>query len=166
MTDETGRRPPAAGTSRRALLVMGGAGAASLVTGCAVYGGQSETPPQVPPPAAGDPTGGAPGGSSGETSTPLARTGDVPPGGGLIVGDLVITQPTDGEFRGFSATCTHQGCAVTSVSDGTINCPCHGSRFSIADGSVVQAAAGLTADQQAPLPEVAIRVDGDAIGPG
>lgn len=91
----------------------------------------------------------------------LARTGDVPVGGGLVVSDqqLVITQPTAGSFLGFSAVCTHQGCLVGSVSDGTINCPCHGSRFAIEDGSVVQAAA----DQQQPLPTVPITVDGDRV---
>jgi Rieske Fe-S protein len=86
-------------------------------------------------------------------------------GGGIILGDqgVVLTQPSSGEFKGFSATCTHQGCTVSSISDGTINCPCHGSRFSIEDGSVVQAASGLTTDTQAPLPEVPINVDGDSI---
>ena len=50
--------------------------------------------------------------------------------------DVVVTQPTAGEFKAFSATCTHQGCKVKSVADGVIVCPCHGSKFAIADGSV------------------------------
>ena len=68
----------------------------------------------------------------------IARTSEVPVGGGLILAKqaVVITQPTKGEFKGFSSTCTHMGCTVNSVSD-TINCPCHGSMFSIEDGSVV-----------------------------
>nr|WP_246400893.1 Rieske (2Fe-2S) protein [Jiangella mangrovi] len=83
----------------------------------------------------------------------------------MILADqgVVITQPTAGDFRGFSSVCTHQGCTVTSVGDGTIDCACHGSRFSIEDGSVVQAAAGLSPDDQDPLPEVAVSVDGDQI---
>ncbi len=68
----------------------------------------------------------------------IASAADVPVGGGLILAQqsVVITQPTKGEFKGFSSTCTHMGCTVGSVSD-TINCPCHGSMFSIEDGSVV-----------------------------
>jgi Rieske Fe-S protein len=89
----------------------------------------------------------------------LAKVGDIPVGGGAILADaqVVITQPTAGTFACFGAVCTHQGCLVTDVSGGTINCPCHGSRFNIADGSV----AGGPAPQ--PLPPVAITVDGDTI---
>ncbi|GAA0497664.1 hypothetical protein GCM10010361_74050 [Streptomyces olivaceiscleroticus] len=49
---------------------------------------------------------------------------------------IVVTQPTDGHFKAFSAVCTHSGCLVGKVSSGTINCPCHGSKYAIADGSV------------------------------
>jgi Rieske Fe-S protein len=64
-------------------------------------------------------------------------TADVPVGGGIVLADeqVVITQPSDGEIRAFSAVCTHQGCLVARVSS-EIECDCHGSRFSIADGSV------------------------------
>ena len=81
----------------------------------------------------------------------LAATADVPVGGGVILTDaqLVITQPKAGTFKAFSAICTHQGCAVSTVENGTINCPCHGSEFAITDGSVV---AG-------PAPEAAARAD-------
>jgi Rieske Fe-S protein len=75
------------------------------------------------------------------TSAPrpaLADTGDVPVGGGVVLASksIVLTQPDQGEFRAFSSTCTHQGCTLANVGDGTINCSCHGSKFSIADGSV------------------------------
>ncbi len=91
-------------------------------------------------------TGNSPAGKSTKTDKPsagggevIASTDDVPEGGGLIVEDaeVVVTQPKAGTFLGFSSTCTHQGCQVTTVADGTINCPCHGSTFSIEDGSVV-----------------------------
>ena len=49
----------------------------------------------------------------------------------------MVTQPTAGEFRGFSAVCTHMQCIVDQVADGTIDCPCHGSQFSVTDGHVV-----------------------------
>jgi len=69
--------------------------------------------------------------------TPLVAVADVPVGGGVILADhqMVVTQPTAGEFKGFSFVCTHQGCPVTQVQDGLILCPCHGSRFSIATGA-------------------------------
>jgi Rieske Fe-S protein len=145
------------GTPRRAVLAAGSVGTAALLMGCAVYGRQ----PPPPPPPGGDTEGG---GGDGE-STPVVAAADVPLGGGVIAADLgvVVTQPSDGQFRGFSAICTHQGCTVASVEGGTINCPCHGSRFSIEDGSVVQAAQGLSPDQQSPLPEVGITVDGDTV---
>jgi Rieske Fe-S protein len=89
----------------------------------------------------------------------IADTADIPEGGGLILAGpkVVLTQPTAGEFRAFSSTCTHQGCQVESVSDGTVNCACHGSRFAIADGSVVEGPA------EQPLPEQAIEVTGGQV---
>ncbi len=49
---------------------------------------------------------------------------------------MVVTQPEEGEFKAFSAVCTHASCLVSTVSDGTINCPCHGSKFSLTDAAV------------------------------
>jgi nitrite reductase/ring-hydroxylating ferredoxin subunit len=103
--------------SRRAVI----AGAAAVaVTGCATYGA---TPPPAPPPA---PAG-----------TPLAKAADIPVGGGTVFPEqlVVVTQPEAGTFHGFSAVCTHQGCTVGDVTGGTINCPCHGSKYSITDGA-------------------------------
>lgn len=69
----------------------------------------------------------------------VARTDEIPVGGGRVLphARVVITQPAAGEFRAFSMVCTHDACELDDVSGGTINCPCHGSRFAIADGSVV-----------------------------
>ena len=75
-----------------------------------------------------------------EPGRPVGRTDEVPVGGGTIFPDarVVVTQPTPGEFHGFGIVCTHDSCELTSVADGTINCPCHGSRYAITDGSVVR----------------------------
>lgn len=105
---------------------------------------------------ASTPTDGA---SSGGAPAGLTTTADIPVGGGTIFADedVVIVQPTEGEFLAWSATCTHQGCQVTSVDGGSIVCSCHNSTFSIEDGSVQGGPA------TSPLGEVAITVDGDAI---
>lgn len=111
-----------------------------------------------------DPSGTDSSTPGGAESTPaaggaLAATSDIEVGGGSIFADekVVVTQPTEGDFKAFSSTCTHQGCQVASVSDGEIHCPCHGSAFSIEDGSVVGGPA------PAPLPAVEISVKGDEI---
>lgn len=89
----------------------------------------------------------------------LASTSDVPVGGCFVVAasKIVVTQPTEGDFKAFSAVCTHQGCVVESSPDGEIPCPCHGSRFSIEDGSPVSGPA------TAALAAVEITVDGDSV---
>ena len=89
----------------------------------------------------------------------LASAADVPVGGCLVVPDakVVVTQPTEGDFKAFTAVCTHQGCLVETSSDGEIPCPCHASRFSLEDGSPVSGPA------TAALAAVEITVDGDSI---
>jgi Rieske Fe-S protein len=104
-------------------------------------------------------TGGTGGGDNAGAGAALTRTADIPEGGGKVFASekVVVVQPTAGTYKAFSAVCTHQGCAVKSISDGVINCPCHNSNFSIADGSVKSGPA------QKPLPEVKINVSGDSI---
>ena len=106
------------------------------------------------------------GGDSGGTATEAPAAGEelgsvaeVPVGGGKVFGDqkVVVTQPTEGDFKAFSAVCTHESCLVTQVADGTIDCRCHGSKFSDQDGSVVNGPATSA------LPAVTIKVDGDTI---
>ncbi|OBK77667.1 ubiquinol-cytochrome c reductase iron-sulfur subunit [Mycobacterium sp. 1274761.0] len=86
----------------------------------------------------------------------IAKKSEVPVGSGVIVDDVVVTQPAAGEFKAFSTTCTHKGCAVNTVADGTINCPCHGSKFNL-DGTVANGPATL------PLKAKNISVEGDSI---
>jgi len=70
----------------------------------------------------------------------LGAASQVPVGGGAVFADhqVVVTQPSAGDFKAFSAACTHQGCTVRDVVEGAIACPCHGSRFDITDGSVIR----------------------------
>ena len=129
------------GINRRIVFQgMGALGTAAVLAGCGSDDGGEE---EAPTPDAG---------------TELAAASEVPVGGGLILPDeqIVITQPTEGDFKAFTAICTHQKCVVSGV-DETINCDCHKSQFSIEDGSV-QGGPAPTA-----LAAVEIRVDGDKI---
>jgi Rieske Fe-S protein len=115
--------------SRRAVLAGAGAAAVALVAGCATYDSSGGS---AAPPAGGGANGGA-------ASSALAKAADVPVGGGLVTAaGVVVTQPTAGQFRGFTAICTHQGCTVSTVQNGLITCLCHGSAFKVADGTVAQ----------------------------
>jgi Rieske Fe-S protein len=166
--------------SRRALLIGAGVTCAAMLTGCTTYDANSSGGFFGPPPATGGAaTSGGDGASTGSASTGGASTGgastgsapaasaltstsDVPNGGGKIIDgpNIVITQPQAGSFKAFTAVCTHQGCIVSTVSGGTINCPCHGSKFSIKDGSVVNGPATR------PLAPIAIKVEGTSIVQG
>ena len=116
--------------SRRTVIKHAGLAAAALagLSACTNYGSGGGTPSSAPT------GGGATSAGAGAT----IKTADIPVGGGKIFADVsaVVTQPTAGEFKAFSSICTHQNCPVTEVTD-TINCNCHGSRFSITDGSVI-----------------------------
>jgi Rieske Fe-S protein len=152
------------GASRRALFLGAGAvGAAAILAAC---GTEPSGDPGQPPGADGggpDPGSTGPGEDGGDSGADgvLVTTDEVEVGGGVILADasVVVTQPTEGTFKGFSAACTHLGCTVSSISDGTINCACHGSQYSIEDGSVVRGAVS----GQNPLPAVELNVDGDEI---
>jgi len=151
--------------SRRALLAGAGVAGIAALAGCTTYdannGGIAGPPPSQPASssqAAGAGTGAAAGGSPAPANQ-LTTTAEVPVGSGKIISgaNVVVTQPVAGTFKGFSAVCTHQGCIVATIANGTIDCPCHGSKFSIKDGSVVGGPA------PSPLPTVAITVQGTSI---
>jgi Rieske Fe-S protein len=160
--------------NRRALLIGAGVGCAALLAGCTTYdannGGFTGPPPSSAATAGSAASGSAASGSAASGSVPagsvpagtLTSTAEVPEGGGKIIDgvNVVVTQPQAGSFKAFSAVCTHQGCIVDSISGGIIGCPCHGSEFSIKDGSVVRGPASR------PLPPVAIKVEGTSIVQG
>ena len=146
--------------TRRAVVAGSGILAVSAVlAGCSSYGGdagQGAAPAAPGYPPADTPQGASPAAPGGEG---LARTTDIPVGGGQVFPDqqVVVTQPEPANFRAFSATCTHQGCMVGEVANGTINCPCHGSKFSATDGSVVDGPA------KKPLPTREVVAEGNWI---
>jgi Rieske Fe-S protein len=148
--------PTGPALTRRAVVAGAcGAACAAALTACSGYGAGR---PPAPAPAPASP---APPASAGDPAAPgaLTATSAVPVGGGVVFGDqdVVVTQPVAGEFKAFTATCTHQGCLVGEVSDGTINCPCHGSRYDVTDGSVVDGPASR------PLAEKPITVQSGSI---
>jgi Rieske Fe-S protein len=71
--------------------------------------------------------------------TVLGAASEIPVGGGKIykAAKVVVTQPARGQYKAFSAVCTHVGCIMSEVADGTIDCPCHGGQFKITNGAVV-----------------------------
>ncbi|WP_460366427.1 Rieske (2Fe-2S) protein [Actinocorallia lasiicapitis] len=126
-------------TERRAVLAAGAACAAAALSGCQTYGKQENT--QVAP----------------ATETVLGKITEVPVGGSKIFKEakVIVSQPTEGTFTALTAVCTHQGCLVNKILDGKASCPCHGSEFSLADGSVTKPPAN------APLTSVKVKASGE-----
>ncbi|MER5882026.1 MULTISPECIES: Rieske (2Fe-2S) protein [unclassified Streptomyces] len=145
---------PVPGPARRTVVAaVGAAGLAVALTAC----GADDK--------ASDSVGSGDGGSGGKSSgggaggTELAKTTDIPEGGGKVFADqgVVVTQPAAGTFKAFSSKCTHQGCAVKGIANGVITCPCHGSQFSATDGSVKKGPATSA------LAAASITVEGESI---
>lgn len=142
------------GIDRR--TVIGGVGVVGLgVVGAATLaacGGGSSTANQ---------SGSAASGAAGSAGSGRAvvKAADIPVGGGTVfdAAKVVVTQPKAGEFKAFSAICTHKGCTVAGVANGTITCPCHGSTYDAATGQVTGGPA------PAPLPSKTVTVSGGSI---
>ncbi|HEY1668730.1 MAG TPA: Rieske (2Fe-2S) protein [Trebonia sp.] len=174
MTDESQQHQCA--TRRCVLLGAGVLGVAGVLTACSTAAvpydandaGQAPGTTPTTPSGASDPASGMASqpsssasakGGSGPTGTLLGAASDVPVGGGMVytAAKVVVTQPSKGEYKAFSAVCTHVGCLCNQVAGGTINCPCHGSKFKITDGSVVAGPA------PAPLPAKTVTVTGGQV---
>jgi len=128
---------------------MPGAGAMSSPGGMSGSGGTQSSPA----PASGMQTG-KPDNAAGPAGTVLGAASEIPVGGGKIykTAKVVVTQPARGQYRAFSAVCTHVGCIMSEVANGTIDCPCHGSEFKITTGAVV------TGPAPSPLPKKQIKI--------
>jgi Rieske Fe-S protein len=146
-TAELHQRPGTA--SRRGVLIGAGAvGAGMVATAC---GGDKQSPQSGGQSASSEPISTA--------ALISVKSADVPVGGGVVLTEpkVVVTQPQPGEFKAFTAVCTHKQCLVSKVADGTIDCPCHGSRFSVVDGSVVKGPA------ENPLEQKTVTMAGDTL---
>ncbi|WP_319452243.1 MULTISPECIES: Rieske (2Fe-2S) protein [unclassified Mycobacterium] len=140
---------------RRTVIVGASLGAVTAVlAACTTYGKKPAAESSTSAPAQGTASTATPSGPK-----ELAKTADVPVGSGVIVDDVVVTQPAAGDFKGFSSVCTHAGCNVSEIVDGVIVCPCHGSKFNL-DGSVANGPATK------PLEAKAVAVQGDSIVEG
>ena len=165
MTQEP--RKDSLATRRGVLAGVGLVGLAGAITACG-SSGSSMTAAVADPATSGGTSAmssaaSAPASASsaagGSAAGALAATSDIPVGGGKIFDTqlTVVTQPTAGEFKAFSAVCTHMGCTVNQIADGRIDCPCHGSEYSITDGAV------LAGPAPRPLPAKTIKITGDSI---
>ena len=162
MADNTVPERTGATSISRRTAVAGMLSVAGLAAAACTQYGNTATAPAGNGAGAGGGTGtsgGAGAGAGAAGGAVLGKAADVPVGGGVVLPDqsVVVTQPTAGTFKAFSAVCTHQGCVLADVANGTINCPCHGSKFNIADGSVANGPA------RTPLPPRSISVNGDEI---
>lgn len=137
-------------TTRRQVLAGAAGASAALVLAACGSGEDTQVPVAQPAAAQAAPA---------PAVLRFAKTSDIPVNGGKIFPDqnVIVTQPTAGQFKAFSATCTHKGCALASIEKDVIVCKCHGARFAVADGSVQKGPA------TSPLRPMNIRVDGGAI---
>ncbi len=168
-TDAAVAPPAGVLTRRRAFGLAGAVGVAGLLAACG--GGSDETtsgsassssappspteasPSESPSESESSPATGGGGGAA------LVKTSEVPVGGGKVLDDkkIVVTQPAKGDFKAFTAVCTHQACLVGSVQNNTISCPCHGSAYDASNGSVKGGPAPRGLDK------VNVKVEGDEV---
>ncbi|MEU0074395.1 Rieske (2Fe-2S) protein [Streptomyces sp. NPDC006332] len=147
---------PVPAPSRRTVVAsLGAAGLAVALTACGSDDDASGSPTEQG--AAG--TGGTAADPGAGGGTALAKTADIPEGGGKVFSDekVVVSQPKAGDYKAFSTICTHRKCPMTDLKGDVLSCSCHGSQFSVTDGSVKKGPA------TEPLAAKQISVDGDSI---
>ena len=168
MTQEPQQDTRASRSTRRGVLAgVGLVGLAGAVSACGSGGSSSSSagttagaaPATAGAGSASSSASGGGGSTAGAQGSALATTSEIPVGSGKIFTSekIVVTQPNSGDFKAFSAVCTHMGCIVSTISNGTIDCPCHGSQYSISTGAVVGGPA------PSPLPAQTIKVTGSNI---
>ncbi|MEU7555865.1 Rieske (2Fe-2S) protein [Streptomyces sp. NPDC044571] len=131
--------PPARRTVLKgAAALVGAAGAGATLAACSPEGNSGSGSPAVP-----------------TAPVELGAASEVPVGGSKLFRErkLVVSCPAEGQYKAFSAQCTHAGCVLDKIVEGEGNCPCHGSRFDVATGKVLR---GPAAD---PLPAVPVRAE-------
>ncbi|WP_432194587.1 Rieske (2Fe-2S) protein [Streptomyces sp. bgisy027] len=153
---------PVSGPSRRAVVAaVGAAGLAAALTACGSDDGASDSSTEQGAAGGGATTesGGGSSADAGAGGAALAKTADIPEGSGKVFSDekVVVSQPAAGDFKAFSTICTHQNCPMTDLKEDTLSCACHGSQFSVLDGSVKKGPATQ------PLAAKQISVSGDSI---
>jgi cytochrome b6-f complex iron-sulfur subunit len=106
------------------------------------------------------PPKGASAGGSGRVQ--VGTTADFPVGQGKVVPvndkPVIIVSTAQGGLKAFSAICTHLACIVEwDEPRQFILCPCHDGRFNALNGAII------SGPQPAPLPELALTVESDAV---
>ncbi|WP_328368591.1 Rieske (2Fe-2S) protein [Streptomyces sp. NBC_00457] len=161
MTSES-VQPVSAPSRRTVVAAVGAAGLAVALTACGseddASGSSTEQGADASSPAGGG-DASSPAADGGAGGAALAKTSDIPEGSGKVFADekVVVSQPAAGDYKAYSTICTHQGCPMTDLKEDIISCACHGSTFSIADGSVQKGPATK------PLEAKEITVSGDSI---
>ena len=131
--------------TRRVLLCCSAGVSAGLLTGCDTSGPAKAGQPEPPAP------------SPSPSVAALANAGDVPVGGGVVSGPVLVVQPAQGEFKAFDAACPHKGVLVGAPADGIATCPAHKSTFSIKDGARISGPATTG------LKEIPVKVENGAV---
>ncbi|MFF2195636.1 Rieske (2Fe-2S) protein [Streptomyces sp. NPDC058157] len=121
-----------------AAALAGAVGAGTALSACSAGGGSGAGGPAVP-----------------KEPVELGAATEVPVGGAKLFREhkLVVSCPAAGQYKAFSAQCTHAGCVLDTIDKGEGNCPCHGSRFDVTTGKVLR---GPASD---PLPAVPVKAE-------